>query len=187
MKKLLLILGLVAITAIGWGQQILIKEDFEFLWPVQQYNIEGDWWLEYGYNSNLPASLSRAFKGNAYMSFNNLQQYDSVYVEFTLISNGSVYNPNYLEISSDSLSWENGVETGIFNGVWSSSTIINTNEYPYIRINSSSIIYLDNLLVIGYSDVEISNCQYDSNQDGSINAPDLIDFLSWYGTTTVCE
>ena len=182
-----------------FGQEILIKEDFEFYWPLQQYDIQGDWSLEYPtYSTGSSMSVgavvgrSRALKGPFTINISNVQLYDSIKVEAVYFASSAAYNywntnNNYgLQISTDSLTWETPTTISTANGyVW--NHVINTQTYLYIRLHTPYESYIDNLLVIGYTDTEISNCQYDSNQDGQINAPDLIDFLSWYGTTTVCD
>lgn len=62
-----------------------------------------------------------------------------------------------------------------------------SSEYDYYR--GYGYFKLDQLNIIAYPSQSVisTNCQYDFNQDGQINAPDLIDFLAWYGTTAVCN
>lgn len=174
-----------------FGQEILIKEDFEFLWPVQQYNITGFWDLEYPGNSNDNEGQSRQLKFSSGSSFyfDGTNNYDSVYIELTRMSGftAGCYDNMAIEGSTDSINWVELISTSFYTFITDHFILVNSNDYPYIRLNAPCGGSIDNLLVIGYTDTAISNCQYDANQDGQINAPDLIDFLSWYGTTTVCD
>ena len=201
MRLFLVLVVLLMVQYKTFGQQILIKEDFEFYWPMQQYDIEGDWSLEYpAYNTGNSQPVgavvgrSRALKGPFTINIPNIELYDSIRVEVILFTNSATNNYSYwnnapiygLQISSDGVTWECPETASITYGyVW--NCLIDTQTYPYIRLHTVWESYLDNLLVVGYSDIPITNCQFDSNQDGAINVPDLIDFLSWYGTIAVCD
>lgn len=192
MRLFLMLVVLLMVQYKTFGQEILIKEDFEFYWPLQQYDIQGDWDLFYPtYSTGSSMTVysrvgrSRSLKDFSSWNFPSFIEFDSVYIEVTSFgtSAGSV-SDNILNdkfvYSSDSLVWQFADYCTGRN-----YCMVDTQTYPFIKLNGGG--YLDNLLVIGYTDTEISNCQYDANQDGMVNAPDLIDFLSWYGTTTVCD
>ena len=178
MRLFLVLVVLLMVQYKTFGQQILIKEDFEFYWPMQQYDIEGGWELVGNvYNSE---SKRLSMSDNSSWYFTGCSNYDSVYVEVDISYGGLVTYSFYtgIQYSSDSITWNNAL----------TPTTINSQIYPHIRLYTEHTGKpVDNLLVIGYSDIPITNCQFDSNQDGAINVPDLIDFLSWYGTTAVCD
>jgi len=184
----------------GWGQHVIIKEDFEFYWPVQQYDIEGDWELEYPYYTTGPSQSvnavvgrSRSLKGPFTLNIPNVNVYDSVRVEAIYFNYNGYYDywnnptPYGLQISVDNLNWEALAADSYENGyTW--STVINTQDYPYVRFHTPYESNLDNLLVIGYSDNQTSdNCCFDVDQNGNIGAQDLLAFLEVYGTFVNCD
>jgi len=200
MRLFLILLFAFILTQNGWGQQVIIKEDFEFYWPLEQYDIQGDWSLEYPtYSTGSSMSVgavvgrSRALKGPFTINISDVQLYDSIKVEAVYFGSSATINywntnNNYgLQISTDSLTWETPTTISTAYGyVW--NYVINTQTYLYIRLYTPYEWYLDNLLVVGYTDnVSTNYCQFDTNGDGNIGAPDLLAFLEVYGTFLDCE
>lgn len=192
MRLFLILLFAFILTENGWGQQVIIKEDFEFYWPLQQYNISGDWDLEYPGNSNDNEGQSRQlrFSTGSSFYFDGTNNYDSVYIELTRMSGftAGCYDNMAIEGSTDSTNWVELISTSFYTFITNHFITISSSEYPYIRLNSPCGGAIDNLLVIGYTDnVSTNYCQFDTNGDGNIGAPDLLAFLEVYGTFLDCE
>ena len=182
MRLFLLLVILLTSHYMSWGQHVIIKEDFEFYWPVQQYDIEGDWWLSYPGNSNDDAGNSRVFmmSDESIWNFEQVSLYDSIYEEARIDITGSIMYTFYsgIHCSSDSISW---IDVDV-------PAVINTATYPYVRLYTQhGGKLIDNLLVIGYGNETSYDCNFDANQDGVIGAPDLMQFLAAYGTAPVCD
>jgi hypothetical protein len=179
----------------GWGQQILVQEEFNFLQHSLVDNIVSGHSAIANYDNgshNNGATHYLMYRSTNYidgepfiMNLGHFSGYDSVYVEM-------MYT-NTVQISYDNVQWEEiflpYVSQPISNTWVTSNTTMLTDDNFYLRVysDSFSIREIDNILIIGYGEEASYGCNFDANNDGNIGAQDLLAFLEVYGTFVNCD